>query len=54
MVINGIDKYNGDRANKIIVHLNLTDAEIAAGNPFFWVLPKDDDSSDEWVKVQAW
>ena len=54
MEINGIDKYDQDRANKIIVHLNLTEAEVEAGKPFFWILPKDDDSSADWVTVQAW
>ena len=54
MNILSIDKWDGDRDNKIIVHLNLTDVDIEAAAPFLWLLPNVNDSSDEWVMVQAW
>ena len=47
MSIYGIDKWDGDRDNKIIAHRNddLTP---------YYILPNTDDGSDEWKEVQAW
>ena len=47
MRIYGIDKWDGDRDNKIIAHRNddLTP---------YYILPNTDDGSDEWKEVRAW
>jgi|TARA_R110001606_G_C15232268_1_gene635229 hypothetical protein len=47
MSIYAIDKWDGDRDNKIIAHRNN---DLIP----YYILPKTDDDSDEWKEVQAW
>ena len=47
MSIYAIDKWDGDRDNKIIAHRNN---DLIP----YYILPKTDDGSNEWKEVQAW
>lgn len=46
--IGSIDKWDEDRDNKIIVHIN---GDVDKGDRMFWILPNVDDGSEEWKIV---
>lgn len=54
MNIYAIDKWDEDRDNKIIVHLNKTEEELELNDAMFWILPNVNDSSERWDTVQEW